>query len=244
MSTEDEQKKNEEALKKEQEEEQKKLEEQLAAQLAKIEEEKKAEEEKLANQLKQYDDELKALEEENEKELAKQKEELEKLAQEEKQMLEEAENINIYERQNKYDNIEEQLIKTRMELKKEKERANKALSNLNKIYLEKNKYEGIFQNCVEETKKLIYNRRVRENKSSNSADVTDIISNDNINPEGKKEKGKNVLISPNKEEEDEKKSKTVENDYYNDNFPPPSNINLKDDNKLHNKKNIFKRINK
>ena len=76
----------------------------------------------------------------------------------------ETENINIYERQSKYDNIEEQLIKTRMELKKEKERANKALSNLNKIYLEKNKYEGIFQNCVEETKKIIYNRRVRENK--------------------------------------------------------------------------------
>ena len=79
----------------------------------------------------------------------------------------EQENMNIYEipnNNNKYDNIEDQLIKTRMELKKEKERANKALSNLNRIYLEKNKYEGIFQNCVEETKKIIFNRRVKENK--------------------------------------------------------------------------------
>jgi len=79
----------------------------------------------------------------------------------------EQENMNIYEihnNNNKYDNIEEQLIKTRMELKKEKERANKALSNLNRIYLEKNKYESIFQNCVEETKKIIFNRRVKENK--------------------------------------------------------------------------------
>ena len=76
----------------------------------------------------------------------------------------EPENINIYEKQTKYDNVEEQLIKTRLELKKEKERANKALSNLNKLYLEKNKYEGIFQNCVEETKKIIFNRRLRENK--------------------------------------------------------------------------------
>ena len=75
----------------------------------------------------------------------------------------EHENINIFERQ-KYDNIEEQLMKTRTELKKEKDRANKALSNLNKIYLEKNKYETIFQNCVEETKKIIFNRRVKENK--------------------------------------------------------------------------------
>ena len=79
----------------------------------------------------------------------------------------EQENMNIYEipnNNNKYDNIEDQLIKTRMELKKEKERANKALSNLNRIYLEKNKYERIFQNCVEETKKIIFNRRVKENK--------------------------------------------------------------------------------
>ena len=60
--------------------------------------------------------------------------------------------------------LEEQLRKSKTELKREKERANKALVSLNKIYLERNKYESIFQNCVEETKKIIFNRRVKENK--------------------------------------------------------------------------------
>ena len=76
----------------------------------------------------------------------------------------ESENMNIYERQNKLDIREEQFIKMRMELKKEKERANKALYELNKLYLDKNKYELIFRKCVEETKKMIFNRRVKENK--------------------------------------------------------------------------------
>ena len=61
-------------------------------------------------------------------------------------------------------NLEEKLRKSKTELKKEKERANKALVNLNKLYLERNKLEGIFQNCVEETKKIIFNRRIKENK--------------------------------------------------------------------------------
>ena len=60
--------------------------------------------------------------------------------------------------------LEEQLRRSKTELKREKERANKALVSLNRIYLERNKYENIFQNCVEETKKIIFNRRVKENK--------------------------------------------------------------------------------
>ena len=51
----------------------------------------------------------------------------------------ESENMNITEKQTKLDILEEQLIKTRIELKREKERANKALYELNKMYLEKNK---------------------------------------------------------------------------------------------------------
>ena len=70
--------------------------------------------------------------------------------------------------------LEEQLIKTRIELKREKERANKALYELNKMYLEKNKYELIFQKCVEETKKMIFNRRVKENKAFKIKDRTGI----------------------------------------------------------------------
>ena len=76
------------------------------------------------------------------------------------------ENLNVEELKKVQDisNLEEQLRKSKTELKREKERANKALVNLNKIYLERNKYETIFQNCVEETKKIIFNRRVKENK--------------------------------------------------------------------------------
>ena len=61
--------------------------------------------------------------------------------------------------------LQDQLRKTRIELRREKEKSNKALVSLNKIYLERNKYEGIFQNCVEETKKIIFNRRAKENKA-------------------------------------------------------------------------------
>ena len=76
------------------------------------------------------------------------------------------ENLNEEEFQKMQDinSLEEQLRRSKTELKREKERANKALVSLNKIYLERNKYEGIFQNCVEETKKIIFNRRVKENK--------------------------------------------------------------------------------
>ena len=80
----------------------------------------------------------------------------------------EIDNINMLEEEFRksqgMNNLEEQLMKTRIELKKEKERANKASANLNKFYLDKNKYETIFQNCVEETKKIIFNRRVKENR--------------------------------------------------------------------------------
>ena len=58
----------------------------------------------------------------------------------------------------------EQLRRTKIELRRERERANKILYNLNRSYLERNKYETIFQNCVEETKKIVFNRRLKENK--------------------------------------------------------------------------------
>ena len=76
----------------------------------------------------------------------------------------EQEKRDISEEKTRYENMQEQLMLTRIELKKEKEKLNKTLSNLNKMYIEKNKYEEIFKNCVEETKKIIFNRRVKENK--------------------------------------------------------------------------------
>ena len=56
------------------------------------------------------------------------------------------------------------LKRSKNETKKEKEKANKAIAELSKIYLEKNKLEAIFENCVEETKKIIFNRKMGENK--------------------------------------------------------------------------------
>ena len=45
-----------------------------------------------------------------------------------------------------------------------REKAHKALAELNKNYLEKNKLENIFNDCVNATKKIIYKRKLKENK--------------------------------------------------------------------------------
>ena len=60
--------------------------------------------------------------------------------------------------------LNEKMRRYKSEAKSSKEKANKALSELNKIYLEKNKLENIFQDCVNTTKKIIYNRKLKENK--------------------------------------------------------------------------------
>ena len=59
--------------------------------------------------------------------------------------------------------MHDQMRRLRYELKKEKERSHKALGELNKIYLERNKLENIFIDCVEETRKIIFNRKLKEN---------------------------------------------------------------------------------
>ena len=61
--------------------------------------------------------------------------------------------------------LNEQLKKYKTEAKIFKEKAHKALAELNRIYLEKNKLENIFNDCVNETKKLIYKRKLKDNKS-------------------------------------------------------------------------------
>ena len=53
--------------------------------------------------------------------------------------------------------------KLRSDLKKEKIKNSKTLGELNKILLEKNKLENIFIDCVEETRKNIFNRRLKDN---------------------------------------------------------------------------------
>ena len=59
--------------------------------------------------------------------------------------------------------MNDQMRRLRNELKKEKERSHMALGELNKIYLERNKLENIFIDCVEETRKIIFNRKLKEN---------------------------------------------------------------------------------
>jgi hypothetical protein len=59
--------------------------------------------------------------------------------------------------------LNDQMRRLRYELKKEKERSHMALGELNKMYLERNKLENIFIDCVEETRKIIFNRKLKEN---------------------------------------------------------------------------------
>ena len=76
-------------------------------------------------------------------------------------------------------NLNSLLKKSKIETKKVKEKANKAIAELSKIYLEKNKLESIFQNCVEETKKLIFNRKMKENKIYKIKNNTSLFKCDN-----------------------------------------------------------------
>ena len=72
--------------------------------------------------------------------------------------------------------------KLRSDLKKEKIKNSKTLGELNKILLEKNKLENIFIDCVEETRKNIFNRRLKDNLIyNNKKKVIDSYKNININ---------------------------------------------------------------
>ena len=72
--------------------------------------------------------------------------------------------VNDYDRRNQEIALmNDQMRRLRNELKKEKERSHMALGELNKIYLERNKLENIFIDCVEETRKIIFNRKLKEN---------------------------------------------------------------------------------
>lgn len=94
--------------------------------------------------------------------------EIEKEMLEMKDMLEknkatEFENYSKGEEEDSKEKFLSFIEKLKAELKKEKIRSHKAASELNKIMLEKNKLENIFIDCVEETRKNIYNRRIRDN---------------------------------------------------------------------------------
>ena len=61
--------------------------------------------------------------------------------------------------------LNEKMKKYKNEAKIFKEKAHKALAELNKNFLEKNKLENIFNDCVNATKKIIYKRKLKDNKS-------------------------------------------------------------------------------
>ena len=71
------------------------------------------------------------------------------------------------------------LKRSKYETRKEKDKANKAIAELSNIYLHKNKLEVIFENCVEETKKIIFNRKVEENKFYKLKNKTGLLKYDN-----------------------------------------------------------------
>lgn len=105
-------------------------------------------------------------------EIASSVQELSDIRKENEQLKEEIQNIqtinkNIYnnniEGNINEQNIDESLIeKLKSELKKEKNLYHKNLNELNKLNLERNQLEFIFSDCLEEAKKNIQKRKMRE----------------------------------------------------------------------------------
>ena len=79
--------------------------------------------------------------------------------------LEEFRALDPLSKEKKILEINDKMKKYKTEAKVFKDKAHKALAELNKIYLEKNKLENIFNDCVNATKKLIYKRKLKDNKS-------------------------------------------------------------------------------
>jgi hypothetical protein len=82
---------------------------------------------------------------------------------------------------------ENEIFRLKNELKKEKMKNQKNLNELNRIALEKNKLENIFIDCIEETRKNIFNRRLKENLSNRMKKNFDVKTNyDSFLPNDKK----------------------------------------------------------
>ena len=61
--------------------------------------------------------------------------------------------------------LEEKIKRYKSEAKINKKKSDKFLAELSKTYLGRNKLENIFNDCVKATKKIIYNRKLKDNKS-------------------------------------------------------------------------------
>ena len=108
-----------------------------------------------------------------------------------KEMIINKENENENSIVTKSTNFEEEnnneIFRLKNELKKEKMKNQKNLNELNRIALEKNKLENIFIDCIEETRKNIFNRRLKENLSNRMKKNFDVKTNyDSFLPNDKK----------------------------------------------------------
>ena len=94
-----------------------------------------------------------------------------------------SENYSNISSNNNYESIQKEKLlyiieKLKVDLKKERMRNHKTLSEFNKMILDKNKLETIFSDCVEEVRKEIFNRNLKETINENYSNKK--IKNDTV----------------------------------------------------------------
>ena len=92
-----------------------------------------------------------------------------------------SDNDSNYSSNNNYDSIKREKLlyiieKLKVDLKKERMRNHKTLSEFNKMILDKNKLETIFSDCVEEVRKDIFNRKLKETINDNRKSKNDTVT--------------------------------------------------------------------
>ena len=94
-----------------------------------------------------------------------------------------SENYSNISSNNNYESIQKEKLlyiieKLKVDLTKERMRNHKTLSEFNKMILDKNKLETIFSDCVEEVRKEIFNRKLKETINENYSNKK--IKNDTV----------------------------------------------------------------
>ena len=92
-----------------------------------------------------------------------------------------SDNDSNYLSNNNYESIKREKLlyiieKLKVDLKKERMRNHKTLSEFNKMILDKNKLETIFSDCVEEVRKDIFNRKLKETINDNRKSKNDTVT--------------------------------------------------------------------
>ena len=92
-----------------------------------------------------------------------------------------SDNDSNHSSNNNYESIKREKLlyiieKLKVDLKKERMRNHKTLSEFNKMILDKNKLETIFSDCVEEVRKDIFNRKLKETINDNRKSKNDTVT--------------------------------------------------------------------